>query len=329
MNKPKKKLHSRPYIIAEIGFNHEGNIELAKRMIKAAAESGADAVKFQTYRASDLALPSSPHFKAIKTGEINLQQHMELYNTARSCEIDFLSTPYSFWAVDLLEKVGVKAYKIASMDLTNTELLQYVAKTGKKMFISTGMAAPDEIRSAVRLLQKSRSGPITLLHCLSRYPANPFDINLAFMKRMKETCHCAVGYSDHTKGTIACLTAAVLGADVIEKHFTLDTSKPGADHYHSADPEQLEQLIEDINFSISMIGSEDEFRDRVDRQDSRILRRGVYACMNISKGSKILREHVVCCRPETEYSPQDLEKIIGKTARRYIQKNSPITKKDI
>ncbi len=317
------------YFIAEIGFNHNGDMKIASKMIKAAAEAGANAVKFQTYRASDLALPSSPHFEAIKSGEMDLEQHLELAETAKSYQIDFLSTPYSNWAVDLLEKVGVKAYKIASMDLTNEELLRYVAKTGKPLILSTGMATLQEIKSTVIFLHKLNSGPVTLLHCLSKYPANPSDINLAFMKKMQEECKCPVGYSDHMKGTTACFLAAILGAEVIEKHFTLDTSAPGADHYHSADPALLKQLIEDIKFSLLMIGQKDNSENRADRQESKKFRRGVYAKTDISEGSLISRKYLVCCRPESEYSPQDLDKIVGRIAKNDIKKNSPITKKDL
>ena len=317
-----------PYIIAEIGFNHEGDMGAAKKMIAAAAATGADAVKFQTYRASDLALPSSPHFKAIACGEMGFKQHAELARTAKTHRVDFLSTPYSVWAVDLLEKIGVPLYKIASMDLTNIELLRHAAKTGKPLLISTGMASLPEIRKTVAMLRRMKSGPVTMLHCLSKYPACPEDINLAFMDTISRECRCPVGYSDHMIGTHACLAAAVLGASVIEKHFTLDSTKRGADHYHSADPIQLRKLIEDIRLVIKIVGSKDRSR-RADRADAIRFRRGVYAAVDIPTGQQIRREHLVCCRPEAEFSPSDIDKIVGCAARINIAANSPIMSKHI
>lgn len=319
----------RPYIIAEIGFNHEGDMGLARKMIKEAAAAGADAVKFQTYRAEDLALPSSPHFEAIKCGEMDLRQHRQLAKTAKDCGVDFLSTPYSRQAVDLLESVGVKAYKIASMDLNNAELLSCVARTGKRIILSTGMAGLSEIVSTIKMLRGLKSGAITLLHCLSVYPADPVDINLSFMEQMRKACKCPVGYSDHMKGTFACFLAAVLGAQVIEKHFTLDVSRSGGDHYHSADPVQLKKLIEDIDTALSIIGSGDNFKDRPDSKYRNAYRRGIYARVNIPKGRKILREHLSCCRPESGLTLLDLGRVIGRIARKDIKINSSVEYKDL
>lgn len=316
-----------PYFIAEIGFNHGGNIGLAKKMIESATSSGVDAVKFQTYRAQDLALPSSKHFKTIKAGEMNLKQHLGLAGIAKANKIDFISTPYSRQAVDLLEKAGVKAYKIASMDLTNTELLRCVAKTRKPLIVSTGMATLSEISSAIKILRSLKSGPVTLLHCISKYPANPEDLNLSFMDRIRQVCGCPVGYSDHTKGTMACFIAAIFGAAVIEKHFTLDSSMRGADHYHSAEPWQFKKLIEDVRLAFSIIGRPENFKNRSDRPAAAYFRRGVYALVDIPKGSDILREHLACCRPESEFSPKDLDKIIGRRARCDIKANTPLTNK--
>ena len=316
-----------PYIIAEIGFNHEGNMDTAKNLIEAAASSGANAVKFQTYRATDLALPSSSHFKAIRGGQMNLKQHRKLASIAKANRVDFLSTPYSLWAVDLLEKIGVKAYKIASMDLTNLELLQCVVKTAKPLIVSTGMATLSEIKSTVQFLRSLNSGPITLLHCLSKYPASHDEVNLEFMHRIREECRCSVGYSDHTIGTMACFIAAILGAEVIEKHFTLDNKLPGADHYHSAEPAQLKQLIKDIDLSLSIIGAPNGFNRRPDRLNLRQFKRGIYASMKIPKGTKIRREHLIYCRPNSEFSPLDVDKIVGQITKCSIEPNASITRK--
>lgn len=316
-----------PYVIAEAGFNHEGDMSVASKMVKAAATAGADAIKFQTYRAGDIVLSSSLHFKEIRCGELNLNQHMILAETARDHKIDFLSTPYSPWAVDLLEKVGVNAYKISSMDITNLELLKYVAETRKAIFISSGMASLKEICSTVNLLRRFKSGPVTILHCISKYPAEPNEINLSFMDIIRRVCRCDVGYSDHAKGTMACLTAAILGASVIEKHFTLDASLPGADHYHSASPEQLRELIGDIKHALSIIGRSGRIGRRTDRKNARLFRRGIYALLDIPKGVKISRDMLVCCRPEAKLSVADLSDIVGRVSRRDINAQAPISRK--
>jgi len=318
-----------PYVITEIGFNHEGSLKIAEKMIKEAAKAGANAVKFQTYRASDILLPSSPHFDVLTHSEFNLMQHKKLASIAKANKIDFLSTPYSCWAVGLLEKVGVKAYKIASMDITNIELLKCVAKTGKPIIISTGMANLHEIFSVCNMMHNLKSGPLTILHCLSEYPAKPERINLAFMNKIREICKCHIGYSDHTKGTTACLIASILGAQVIEKHFTLDSSKLGADHCHSAEPAELKQLIDTIKTSSSIIGKAGNIKRRTDRKYAKLYRRGIYAATNMNKGTKITKKHLTCCRPESEFLPGDIDKILGKTVRFNIKKNSPIRKRDI
>jgi N,N'-diacetyllegionaminate synthase len=206
------------YIIAEIGFNHEGDLTLAEQMIRAAASAGVHAVKFQTYRAKDLALPSSPHYEAIKCGEMDLGQHQRLAAVAQDCQVDFLSTPYSPWAVDLLEQVGISAYKVASMDCTNTYLLKYIAQTAKPVYLSTGMANVSEIGETLEFLRQEQSGPVTLLHCISMYPASAEVLNLEIIPFLRTLFEIPVGYSDHYPGTKACLAAAMLGATVIERH---------------------------------------------------------------------------------------------------------------
>ena len=242
-------------IIAEIGFNHEGDLKLAIEMIKAAAKAGTHAVKFQTYKASDLALPSASHYQAIKSGEMSLEQHVELAKIAHGCGIEFLSTPYSPWAIDILEKVGVPAYKVASMDCTNKHLLGFIAETKKPIYLSTGMATLTEISETLYYLSEVKSGPVTLLHCMSLYPAEAKDLNLAIIPYLKELFGVSVGYSDHYPGIKACLVAAMLGAEVIETHFTLDITKEGADHYHSVDAEMLRQLVTEIDLFQQMKGT--------------------------------------------------------------------------
>ena len=304
--------------IAEIGFNHEGELKLAIEMIKAAAQAGANAIKFQTYKAKDLALPSAPHYQAIQSGEMSLEQHLELAKVAHDCGVEFLSTPFSPWAIDILEKVGVPAYKISSMDCTNKYLLGFIAETRKPIYLSTGMATLSEISEILYYLFEMRSGPVTLLHCLSLYPANAEDLNLAVIPYLKELFGVPVGYSDHYPGTKACLAAAMLGAEVIETHFTLDTTKKVADHYHSVDAELLRQLIADIELFRQMKGTKQVFHNRPDRRYATQYRRGVFTAKSLKKGDTLRTEDLLLCRPTSRLKPEDLKWLEGRMMKQDI-----------
>jgi len=213
-------------IIAEIGFNHGGDIALAKNMIIAASKVGADIVKIQTYRAEDLVMRSSEHSNIIKDGELSLEQHTDLMSIAYDNGLQFLSTPFGLKSVEMLESLGVTAYKIASMDVTFIQLLKMVGETGKPVFLSTGMANIAEIYEALVVLEDSGCRDITLLHCLSKYPADPTDMKLSSMKRLKDIFRKPVGLSDHSLGVVVPIAAAALGASCIEKHFTSDNNLP-------------------------------------------------------------------------------------------------------
>ena len=312
------------YIIAEIGFNHEGNIDTATEMVKSAAKAGANAVKFQTFRASDIALPSSPHYEAIKCGEMSLEQHLELYNAAKDCGIDFISTPFSPWAVELLEKVGIPAYKVASMDCTNKHLLRHIAQTGKPIYLSTGMATLNEIADTLDYLKNEKSGPVTLLHCISIYPANAEYLNLDIIPFLKQLFDVPVGYSDHYPGTKACLAAAMIGADIIETHFTLDSSKEGGDHFHSVEPTSFRNLISDIELFRIMKGSRRGIFDRPDRQYAKDYRRGLYSVRGMTRGDVLKEENVLLCRPASELSTNDVDWLMGKVLDRDLSSYEPL-----
>ncbi len=299
------------YVIAEIGFNHEGNLPAAAQMIRAAARAGADAVKFQTFQARDLALPSAAHFEAIKSGQMTLAQHQTLAEEARNLGIEFLSTPYSPEAVALLEKVGVQAYKVASMDCTNRHLLAPIAATRKPIYLSTGMATLAEMATTLEFLRQRGSGPVTLLHCLSLYPAAAEDLNLAIIPLLKEIFGLPVGYSDHFPGSQACLAAVMLGAEVIETHFTLDTTRAGGDHHHSLDPDMLTELVKNIGLFQKMRGQAAAIHRRPDRGLAKDYRRGVYAAEDLAAGKAIAEEDILFCRPTSQLSPSDWDWLKG------------------
>ena len=306
-------------IIAEIGFNYEGDLKPAARMIKAAAKAGADAVKFQTYKAKDISLPTSSHYEAVKKGEMGLEQHRKLVKIAHGCGIEFLSTPFSPWAIDVLEKVGVPAYKIASMDCTNKYLLGFIAETKKPIYLSTGMATLSEISETLYYLSEVKSGPVTLLHCMSLYPAEAKDLNLAIIPYLKELFGVPVGYSDHYPGINACLAAAMHGAEVIETHFTLDVTKEGADHYHSVDAEMLRQLVVEIDLFQQMKGTKQGCYNRPDRKYATQYRRGVFTAKSLKKGDTLREEDLLLCRPTSQLKPEDLKWLEGGTIKQDIE----------
>ena len=301
-----------PYIIAEIGFNHEGIISVAHEMIKAAAGAGANAVKFQTYRAIDIELPVSPNYEVIRKGELTPEDHKILAEIAAENGVDFLSTPFSAYAVDILEEINIPAYKVASMDCTNKHLLGLVARTKKPIYLSVGMATLDEISETLNFLERNKSGKVTLLHCLSLYPATANDLNLDIIPRLKELFGLPVGYSDHHPGVKACLAAAMLGADVIETHFTLDNTKSDGDHAHSANPDELKKLIEDIALFKTMRGNKDAVYNRPDRSFASKFRRGVYTAGDFSKGHVLTESDTLQTRPPNDLTPCDLEWLTGK-----------------
>ena len=313
-----------PYFIAEIGFNHEGDISKASEMINAAAESGANAVKFQSYDASDIALPNSEHFDAIKAGELTAEDHCLLAECAKNIGVDFLSTPFSPSAVDLLQGFEVGAFKVASMDCCNYELLEKIASTGKPIFLSTGMATLEEIGKSVDFLEKLGCAEITLMHCISLYPAPPDQSNIGYIQILREKFGIRVGYSDHMIGSEGCMAAFFAGAEIIETHFTLDRARDGADHYHSLDPHQLKQLIDDCSRFLQIFGSRD-FSVRPDRGFREIFRRGFYYKSDFSKGHKISRKDIYFCRPQSRSINFEQTDFIGKTLIEDVSRMNPVS----
>ncbi|MCP4220369.1 MAG: N-acetylneuraminate synthase [bacterium] len=316
-----------PYIIAEIGFNHEGDINLAKKMIKDAAEAGADAVKFQTFLATDIALPSSPHYEAIKSSELSLEDHLELAKAAKDNGIDFLSTPFSTRAVDLLEKVGVPAFKVASMDCTNKHLLGRIAETKKDIYLSTGMATLAEIAETLGFLKERTDAKVTLLHCLSLYPAKEQDLNLDIIPFLKSIFDVPLGYSDHYPGSKACLLAALLGAEVIETHFTHDVNRPGGDHSHSVDAAMLRRLVDDIRLFDTMKGSGQAVYNRPDGMWRDTFRRGLYFAGAMKEGDSLKESDLLFSRPVSQLGPNDLEIIKGKQLNADVKEYEPVDKR--
>ena len=311
------------YIIAEIGFNHGGNIDLACQMINSAASCGANAVKFQSFLASDICFEGSEHYDLIRSGELTKDDHIILQKCAAESGVDFLSTPFSLDWVDFLDSIGVPAFKIASMDMNFYPLLEKIACTRKPVYFSTGTSSLEEAKKAFGMLSGTGISEITVMHCVSNYPTRPEDAQLNRIQQLKNTIGCQVGLSDHSLGIAVPIAAVALGAKVIEKHFTTDKNLPGPDHKISADPPELRQLIENIAIVEKALSLTESREQRPDAQNKTAIRRGIYANDIIRKKQIISMDMLKFVRPEI--TPlEKLPEILGKTATVEIPAGFPV-----
>lgn len=313
------------YIIAEIGFNHGGDVNLASRMIEAAAGAGVDAVKFQTFYASNLVLESMEHFRLIKDTELSAKDHELLADVARGSGVDFFSTPFCEKSAAMLENLNVPVFKVASMDITNIPLLRCIARFKKPMIVSTGMASIEEIAETLEVITQEGNNQIVLLHCISQYPAPAENTHLRIMMTLHDIFGVPVGFSDHSLGNALSLAAVALGASVIEKHFTLDKNLPGPDHAISADPLDMKQLVDAVRTIEKGLGDKQTLFCRPDRSETAVLRRGLYASRDIPAGAHITADMIKCVRPAKGLPPCFLETVIGRVARKTIPRETPIT----
>ena len=322
------------FVVAEIGFNHNGDVELAKRMIESAAESGADAVKLQTFVASEMISntlmaddpdhPGNeiPFYEFFQRYELSREDYKTLIVHARTLNIPLFSTPFDDASLDMLVELGVPALKIASPDLTYTPFLERVAETGLPVVLSTGMGDEREIAQALEALTKAKS--VILLHCVSNYPSQYDEMNLACLEGLRQCFKLPVGLSDHTLDNLSAVVAASLGAVMIEKHFTLDRKMPGVDQSISMQPEDLCELKSDILNVTKTLGKE-----KKEIQESEIpvklsARRSLVARVDIPAGTLLEPDMLACKRPGTGISPADFEKVIGRRAKLDIAHDSLI-----
>jgi N-acetylneuraminate synthase/N,N'-diacetyllegionaminate synthase len=322
------------FIIAEAGVNHNGDIRKAKKLVDAAKKAGADAVKFQTFKAENLVTETADmadyQIKNIGKKETQLQMlkklelsHEDFHELKKYCDkkkIIFLSTPHSYDAIDFLEKI-VPAYKFGSGDLTNIPSLTYTAKKGKPMILGTGMATIEEVKQAVNTIKQKGNNQIIALHCTTNYPTPFEETNLNAIKTMKEKLDCIIGYSDHTLGTIASIIAVSIGAKVIEKHFTLDKKLPGPDHKASLDPEELTEMIKEIRNTEKILGKSDKKPTEKEKQIMKLVRKSVVAKEDIKRGTRIRESMLIIKRPGTGIPPYKTDKIIGKKAKKDIKQD--------
>ena len=316
------------YIIAELSANHGGKIEIAKETIKAAKEIGANAIKLQTYTADTLTLNSDNEDFIIKGGTLwddkklydlykeaylPWEWHQELFDYARSIDIDIFSSPFDKSAVDFLEQFNPSAYKIASFEITDYELIHYTASKGKPIIISTGIATIDEIQDAIDICKSVGNHDIILLKCTSAYPAALEDANLLTIPNLSQTFGVIAGFSDHTLGIIAPVVATTLGAKVIEKHFILDKSIGGADAEFSLDKKEFEEMIKAVRDAEKLIGKVD-YSMTEKKKKSRQFARSLYISKDIKKGEIFSEDNIRSVRPGYGLHPKYLKDVLGKVA---------------
>lgn len=330
---------ARCYIIAEIGGNFT-TIDQAKRLVDSAVECGVDAVKLQTYRADTIASRKAifdmentgivSQHALFKQYEINEALHGDAFAYAASKGLDWFSTPSHETDVDLLEKLGVGAYKIGSDDAVNIPFLRYVARTGKPLILSTGMCTLQEVRESVSAILAEGTDRLILLHAITSYPTHPQNVNLAAMQTlMLEFPHLEVGYSDHTLSPVACLCAAAMGARVLEKHFTYDKKAEGPDHMLSSDPAEMKWLVEAVRAFEVMRGdgikrpAESERTTRINNRKSVVLAHAVRA------GERLTSADLAIKRPGTGIAPRLLEQVIGCAVRSDMEADAVLTWDDL
>ena len=328
----------RPYVIAEIGVNHEGSMELAKRLIDEAKEGGADAVKFQSYKAETLASKDSPSYwdttKEPTTSQYELfkkhdgfwiDEMKELKEYCDKVDIEFMSTPFDIESADFLNAM-MDVYKISSSDLTNKPFIEYICKFNKPIILSTGASSMHEIQEAVSWIEKF-GNPLSLLHCVLNYPTPDKNANLGMILDLKQKFpDKIIGYSDHTlpKDMKVCEMATMLGSVIIEKHFTHDKTLPGNDHYHAMDKEDLKVYLSNLKRTFEILGRfkvealEDEAPARANA------RRSLVANHNIEKGQIIIKDDLTFKRPAHGISPKFIDEVIGKIAIKDIKDDDVI-----
>ena len=312
------------YIIAEVGVNHNGDLSLAKKLIREAARCGADCVKFHTFKADRVVTNEAPkaQYKLKTTSkfesqkdmlrklEMDMDSYREIVDCCNDNDVLFISTPYNVEDVDFLESLGVAAYKLASIHAVEPWFASYVAKTGKPVILSTGMATLEEIEETLTAMYATGNKQIILLQCTTNYPSRIEDTNLLAMQTLADKFNLIVGYSDHTSNDIACIVSIGLGAKVIEKHFTLDKTMEGPDQSTSATPDEFLNLVKAIRSSEEVLGSAIKEPCAAERENMIGMRRSIVAKCNIKKGSLIDESLITFKRPASGIKPSSFNKLL-------------------
>lgn len=332
-------------VIAEAGVNHNGSMEIAKKLIKEASLCGVDYVKFQTFKASKLvskfALKADYQIKntsnsvdtqleMLKTLELSPEMHLELILYCQSCNVKFLSSPFDVESADFLLSIGIDTFKIPSGEITNIPFLKHIGSFGKQVILSTGMSTLDEVREALQILVKAGTSKenIIVLQCNTEYPTPYEDVNLLAMQTMHKEFGVTVGYSDHTKGIEIPIAAVALGAMVIEKHFTLDRNMEGPDHKASLEPNELSEMVKSIRNVEKSLGDGVKAPSESEKKNIAIARKSLHYSRSISKGNIVTLEDITIKRPGDGLKPSELDRIIGKELTADVLEDAKVKPED-
>jgi N-acetylneuraminate synthase len=328
------------FVIAEIGVNHDGDVKLAEEMVTEAAKCGADAVKFQTFKAHNAisSIARKLDYQIANTGspgesqrdmvarfELSREDHIVLKRVAERSEVVFFSKPADPSSADLLESIGVELYKIGSSDITNLPLIRHIARKNKPIILSTGMATLGEVSIALQTIESLSSRDLYLLHCTTEYPCPFSDVNLRAMVALGTTFGRIVGYSDHTLGIEISVAAVAMGARIIEKHFTLDRAQAGPDHRTSLEPDEFRSMVQAIRHIETAMGDGVKRPAKGELANIDAMRRSVVAARDLQVGNVVAPKDVTVKRPGTGIAPADFEKVIGLRLARPVKSDDVLT----
>lgn len=335
--------NTEPFIIAEAGINHNGDLSLAKKMIVLAKEAGADAVKFQTFKTEEFIQDkkeqytyysqgkkiTESQYEMFKRTEFSREEWEEIKRYCDECQIVFLSTPSSEEGAAFLASIGVPAIKVSSDDFVNLPLLERYERLGLPMIVSCGMANEEEIRTTLETIKAHQGHSVCLMLCTSEYPTPPEDVNAAKLLTMKNRfLDVALGLSDHTQGSLASIVAVALGARVFEKHFTADHNLPGPDHWFSADPGELREWVDGIRKAFIVLGDPELKPTKTEEQQRVLMRRSITASTDIKTGEVLGEKNLILLRPGTGMGAEKWNEVEGKTAIKDIAKGKQIEQTD-
>lgn len=322
----------RSFIIAEVGVNHNGSLDLAKQLVDIAVDCGVDAVKFQTFKAETLVTKAAKQaeyqttntgkaenqFDMLKQLELSEEDHQALILYCQEKNIEFMSTPFDVQGIQFLNSLGVRRFKVPSGEITNYPYLQLIGSYNKNIVLSTGMATLSEIESALNLLIESGTSKknITILHATTDYPTKMQDVNLSAMQTIAQAFKVKVGYSDHTLGIEVPTAAVAMGASIIEKHFTLDRTLPGPDHKASLEPQELKQMVTAIRNIEIALGDGVKRPSSEEKKNMSVARKSIVAARPITKGEKLTIENLTVKRPGSGISPMRWDEVLQQTAQK-------------
>ncbi len=328
------------FFIAEAGVNHNGSIDKAIELVDIAIRSGADAVKFQTFKAADLNLPNAPKsdyhiettgndkkqswYDLLKTQELTFDMHKTLINYCKKNKIIFMSTPYDIKSIDLLMELGVDAFKVASTDTNNLPFLKYLVGKKKPIILSTAMSSLEDIKESINVFKNEKFNNFALLQCTGNYPSKISDSNLRVMYTYRDEFNCIYGYSDHTLDIINPIAATAMGAKIFEKHFTINKNLPGPDHRMSLNEDELTTTIKLIRETELSLGSNEKKVLESEKDNQKKLRKSIVSVSSIKKGQKISKELISIKRPGLGIPPKYYNKVLNNVAKVNIERDIPL-----